>query len=66
MVGFGEFHRRASDAVFARRFRWVFPENPRTPRKRASVIFAPGLILIPSAVFGLLWHKVGFQTVFLY
>ncbi len=44
-------------AVFA----WVFPENARTPRKRAAVLFAPGLILIPAALFGMLWRKVGFQ-----
>ncbi|MCD9187328.1 MAG: ATP-binding protein [Pyrinomonadaceae bacterium] len=43
-------------------FAWVFPENSRTPRKKASVLFAPGLVLIPSAVFGLLWHKVGFEN----
>ncbi|MGI8786286.1 MAG: ATP-binding protein [Pyrinomonadaceae bacterium] len=43
-------------AVFA----WVFPENSRTPRRRAAVLFAPGLILIPAAAFGLLWRKVGF------
>src|SRR5437773_2812350 len=43
-------------------FAWVFPENNRTPRKRAAVVFAPGLILIPAALFGLLWKKVGFQN----
>jgi len=43
-------------------FAWVFPDNAHTPRKRAAVIFAPGLVLIPAAVFGLLWHKVGFQN----
>ena len=43
-------------------FAWVFPENVRTPRKRAAVIFAPGLVLIPAAAAGLLWHKVGFQN----
>lgn len=42
-------------------FAWVFPENSRTPRRAAAVIFAPGLILIPAAVFGLLWKKVGFD-----
>ena len=41
-------------------FAWVFPENARTPRRRAAVLFAPGLVLIPAAVFGLLWRKVGF------
>jgi len=42
-------------------FAWVFPENSRTPRKRAAVLFAPGLVLIPAALFGLLWHRVGFS-----
>lgn len=41
-------------------FAWVFPENLRTPRRKLIVLFAPGLILIPAALFGLLWHKVGF------
>jgi signal transduction histidine kinase len=42
-------------------FAWVFPENARTPRRKAAILFAPSLVLIPSAVFGLLWHKVGFK-----
>ncbi|MEO6587896.1 MAG: ATP-binding protein [Pyrinomonadaceae bacterium] len=41
-------------------FAWVFPENLRTPKKRAAVLFAPSLILIPAALFGLLWNKVSF------
>jgi Signal transduction histidine kinase len=41
-------------------FAWVFPENSRTPRKKAAVLFAPGLVLIPAAFFGFLWHNVGF------
>lgn len=43
-------------------FAWVFPENSRTPRKKAAVLFAPCIVLIPAALFGLLWHKVGFNT----
>ncbi len=43
-------------------FAWVFPENSRTPRKKAAILFAPSLILIPAALFGLLWNKVGFQN----
>lgn len=43
-------------------FAWVFPENSRTPKKRAAVLFSPGLVLIPAAVFGLLWNRVGFQN----
>jgi signal transduction histidine kinase len=42
-------------------FAWVFPENLRTPRRKAAVIFAPGLVLIPTAFFGLLWQKIGFR-----
>jgi signal transduction histidine kinase len=43
-------------------FAWVFPENARTPRKRAAIIFAPSLVLIPAAMFGLLWRRVGFEN----
>lgn len=43
-------------------FAWVFPENSRTPRKKAAILFAPSLVLIPAALFGLLWEKVGFQN----
>jgi signal transduction histidine kinase len=43
-------------------FAWVFPENSRTPRKKAAILFAPGLVLIPAAIFGLLWHKIDFQN----
>ena len=43
-------------------FAWVFPENARTPRKRAAIIFAPSLVLIPAAAFGLLWRRVGFEN----
>lgn len=39
-------------------FAWVFPENARTPRRRASILFAPGLVLIPAAFFGFLWSDV--------
>ena len=41
-------------------FAWVFPENRRTPRRKAAVIFAPSLVLIPTAFFGLLWNKAAF------
>lgn len=43
-------------------FAWVFPENSRTPRKKAAILFAPGLVLIPAALFGLLWRKISFQN----
>jgi signal transduction histidine kinase len=42
-------------------FAWVFPENSRTPRHRAAVLFAPGLVLVPAAFFGLLWNRAGFD-----
>ncbi len=41
-------------------FAWVFPENSRIPKRKAAILFAPGLVLIPAALFGLLWHQVGF------
>lgn len=41
-------------------FAWTFPENLRTPKKRAAILFAPSLILIPAALFGLLWYQTGF------
>ncbi len=43
-------------------FAWVFPEDARTPRRRAAILFAPGLVLIPATLFGLLWNKVGFEN----
>ena len=43
-------------------FAWVFPENARTPRRKAAILFAPALVLIPAAVFGLLWRRVGFTN----
>ncbi len=43
-------------------FAWVFPENARTPRKKAAVLFAPSLILIPAALGGLLWNNVGIEN----
>jgi signal transduction histidine kinase len=43
-------------------FAWVFPANSRTPRRKAAILFAPSLVLIPAAIFGLLWHKVGFNN----
>lgn len=45
-------------AVFA----WVFPENSRTPRRKAAMLFSPGLILIPAVFLGLLWTNVGFHN----
>lgn len=42
-------------------FAWVFPGNKRTPRKKAAVLFAPGLVLVPAALFGLLWENVSYD-----
>jgi signal transduction histidine kinase len=42
-------------------FAWVFPENLRTPRKKAAVIFAPALVLIPATFSGMLWYSVGVE-----
>ncbi|MGH9818920.1 MAG: hypothetical protein ACRD43_02025, partial [Pyrinomonadaceae bacterium] len=42
-------------------FAWVFPENARTPRRRAAVLFAPNLILIPAAILGFLWHNITYD-----
>jgi signal transduction histidine kinase len=39
-------------------FAWVFPENGRTPRKRAAVLFAPALVLVPAALLGFLWRDI--------
>lgn len=42
-------------------FAWVFPENLRTPRKKAAIFFSPGLILIPAAFLGFLWKEITFH-----
>ncbi len=44
-------------------FAWVFPENSRTPRSKAAVLFAPGLVLIPAAIFGLLWRSISYNGI---
>ncbi|PYT00926.1 MAG: hypothetical protein DMF63_04465 [Acidobacteria bacterium] len=43
-------------------FAWVFPENNRTPRKRAAILFAPGIVLIPAGFLGLLWHHASYEN----
>ncbi|MEP7074330.1 MAG: ATP-binding protein [Acidobacteriota bacterium] len=43
-------------------FAWVFPENSRTPRRKAALLFAPSLVLIPTALFGSLWRKISFES----
>lgn len=41
-------------AVFA----WVFPENSRTPKRKAAILFAPGLVLVPASFLGFLFTDV--------
>lgn len=41
-------------------FAWVFPENSRTPRRKAAILLAPALIFVPAAALGLLWERAGF------
>jgi signal transduction histidine kinase len=42
-------------------FAWVFPENAPVPLRRAAVLFAPGLVLVPAALTGWMWEDVGFR-----
>jgi signal transduction histidine kinase len=42
-------------------FAWVFPENARTPRRKAAVLFAPGLVFIPATLLGFLSQRSGFN-----
>ena len=41
-------------------FAWVFPEDRPVPWRRAAVLFAPGAVLVPAALAGLLWSEVRF------
>lgn len=41
-------------------FAWVFPENNKIPKRKAAILFAPSLVLIPAAILGLLWYRVGY------
>lgn len=43
-------------------FAWVFPENRRIPKRLLAIIFAPAIVLLPAAAFGLLWHRIGFAA----
>jgi len=43
-------------------FAWVFPENARTPKRRAAILFAPGLVLIPAGLLGFLWREATFDN----
>jgi signal transduction histidine kinase len=39
-------------------FAWVFPENGPAPWRRAAVLFAPGAVLVPAALAGMMWERV--------
>lgn len=47
---------QASLVVFA----WVFPENGAVPARRAAVLFAPGAVLVPAALAGMMWERIEF------
>ena len=42
-------------------FAWVFPENSEVPVRRAAVMFAPGLVLVPAALAGMMWSGIEFD-----
>src|SRR5215212_1658640 len=42
-------------------FAWVFPENAEVPVGRAAVMFAPGLVLVPAALGGMMWSGIDFD-----
>ncbi|HVF54686.1 MAG TPA: ATP-binding protein [Pyrinomonadaceae bacterium] len=42
-------------------FAWVFPEDGPVPVRRAAILFAPGAVLVPAALAGLLWDGVSFS-----
>jgi signal transduction histidine kinase len=42
-------------------FAWVFPENGEVPLRRAAVLFAPGAILLPAALAGMMWGGLYFD-----
>jgi signal transduction histidine kinase len=42
-------------------FAWVFPENGGVPARRAAVLFAPGVIIIPAALAGMMWDGITFS-----
>ncbi|HEV2863263.1 MAG TPA: histidine kinase N-terminal 7TM domain-containing protein, partial [Pyrinomonadaceae bacterium] len=41
-------------------FAWVFPENGAVPWRRAAVMFAPGAVLVPAALAGMMWRRIDF------
>jgi signal transduction histidine kinase len=42
-------------------FAWVFPENGAVPARRAAVLFAPGAVLVPAALAGMMWESIEFD-----
>jgi signal transduction histidine kinase len=42
-------------------FAWVFPENAEVPLRRAAVMFAPGAVLAPAALAGMMWSGIEFD-----
>jgi signal transduction histidine kinase len=42
-------------------FAWVFPEDGEVPLRRAAVLFAPGAVLVPAALAGMMWDAVYFD-----
>jgi signal transduction histidine kinase len=42
-------------------FAWVFPENSEVPLRRAAVMFAPGVVLVPAALAGMMWSRIEFD-----
>src|SRR5947209_6193803 len=42
-------------------FAWVFPEGGDVPWRRAAVLFAPGAVLVPAALAGMMWDGLYFD-----
>jgi signal transduction histidine kinase len=42
-------------------FAWVFPEDAEVPVRRAAVMFAPGAVLVPAALAGMMWERIDFD-----
>src|SRR3712207_3443492 len=42
-------------------FAWVFPENGPVPGARAAALFAPGAVLVPAALAGMMWERIEFS-----
>ena len=41
-------------------FAWVFPEDYPVPRKKAAILFSPGIVFVPAILAGLMWRDVRF------